>query len=474
ADQERLIELMEGVEDIPGIALSEGLSWDWESFPDYLDAIERRSHDIDIAAQLPHAALRVYVMGERAANLEIANSDEIAQMRQLTCEAVQAGALGFSSSRTLNHRTSKGDPTPSLKASEAELFGIAEGLNDAQAGVIEMISDFPDFHQEFETFRQMVQKSGRSMSISLAQSEQKPDGWRKILGKIEAASNEGLTMKAQVAPRPIGLLLGLQTTLCPFMGHPSYKEIASLPLAEKVRIMRDPAFREKLLSETRAEKYDRMKHILDGHYKMYPLSDPPDYEPDPSTSIKAIAEREGRRPEEIIYDLLLERDGEAMLYSTFANYANFNLDATREMLLHKDTLMGLGDGGAHVGTISDGSFPTYLMTHWGRDRTRGERLELPWLVKRQTSDNARAVGLYDRGLLKVGMKADVNVIDYENLRVRAPEIVYDLPAGGRRLLQRADGYLATLVNGEVVYQNGEHTGALPGKLIRGAQAAPAV
>jgi N-acyl-D-aspartate/D-glutamate deacylase len=473
-DRDRLIELMEGVEDIPGAALHEGLKWNWESFAEYLDAVESRPHDIDVAAQLPHGALRVYVMGERGAKLEAATEEDISQMRKLTADAMRAGALGFSTSRTLNHKTVKGDPTPSLRATEAELVGIAQGMKDAGTGVFEMISDFnqPDMLTEFGMIRRIVEGSGRPLTLSLAQGHSSSQGWRKILELIEKSSDAGLPIKAQVAPRPIGVLLGLQGTINPFITHAAFQPIKDKPLAEKVKAMRDPAFRTAILAESaERERAHPLARGIMAFERMFPLGNPPNYEPAKETSIAAIAARSNRSAADIAYDLLLEDDGRAFLFAPFANFADYNLDPCGEMIAHKDCVMGLGDGGAHVGIISDANFVTYLLTHWGRDRAKG-RFDLGFLVKRQTHDTARAVGLNDRGVIAPGMKADLNVIDMDALEVEAPSMAYDLPAGGKRLLQGAKGYEATIVSGEVIYRKGKPTGALPGKLIRGPQPAP--
>ena len=465
-DHELLVELMEGVEDIPGAVLQEGVPWAWESFPEYLDFLSTRRFDMDIAAQLPHAALRVYVMGQRGADREPANPEDIAEMRRLTAEAIRAGARGFSSSRTLNHRSSKGAPTPSLTAGMEEMVGIARGLKDAGGGVMEMISDFGDLDGEFSLLEEMVRASGRPMSISLAQGLSSSNGWRKILARMAAASEEGLTMRGQVAPRPIGILFGLTASLTPFSGRPSYQELTGLPLAGRLAAMRDPDRRAKILGEEVRPGFQALFLRMNDGRTLWELGDPPDYEPVPEASIAARAERTGQDVWDLTYDLLLENEGRTLLYAPFANYADGNLDCCYDMLLSEHTVPGLGDGGAHVGIISDASFVTTLLAHWGRDRTRGERISLETLVKRQTRDTARAVGLADRGVLAEGMKADVNVIDFDNLRVRAPAIVHDLPAGGARLEQKADGYLATVVSGQVTYRNGEPTDALPGRLIR--------
>ncbi|MCZ6656137.1 MAG: amidohydrolase family protein [Gammaproteobacteria bacterium] len=464
-DHDLLVELMEGVEDIPGAVLDEGITWEWESFPDYLDFLGQRQFDMDIGAQLPHGALRVYVMGARGADREPATPDDIAVMRDLTTEAIQAGALGFSSSRTLNHRSSKGAPTPSLKAELDELLGIALGMKKAGRGVVEMISDFDDIEEEFSYLQQMAGTSGRPMSISLAQGIS-PHGWRKLLGKIERACDSGLVMRGQVAPRPIGILLGLTTTLSPFTTRASYMEVARLPIAARIDALQDPERRRRILAEEPKPGFRRLFNVMDGGRKLWLMQDPPDYEPSPEDSIFAEAERAGRDAWDLAYDLLLANEGKNILYAPFANYAENNLDCCRDMILHEHTVMGLGDGGAHVGTICDASFITTLITHWGRDRTRGAQIDLPTLVKNQTHDTARAVELTDRGIVAPGMKADINIIDFDNLQVRAPEIVHDLPAGGARLQQKADGYLATIVSGEVTYENGEATDALPGRLIR--------
>ena len=465
SDHDLLVELMEGVEDIPGAVLQEGITWQWESFPDYLDFLSQRRFDMDIGAQLPHGALRVYVMGERGADREPATEDDIAAMRALTAEAIRAGALGFSSSRTLNHRSSKGAPTPSLKAELDELLGIAHGIREAGRGVVEMISDFGDIEEEFSYLQQMAETSGRPMSISLAQGIS-PHGWRKLLGKIERASDAGLVMRGQVAPRPIGILLGLTTTLNPFTTRASYMEVAGLAVAERITALQEPERRQRILAEAPKPGFQRLFNVMDGGRKLWLMQDPPDYEPAPEDSVYAEAQRTGRDAWDLAYDLLLANDGKNILYTPFANYAENNLDCCRDMILHKNTVMGLGDGGAHVGTICDASFITTLLTHWGRDRTRGAQIDLPTLVKSQTHDTARAVELTDRGVVAAGMKADINIIDFENLQVRAPEIVHDLPAGGARLQQKADGYLATIASGEVTYENGEPTDALPGRLLR--------
>lgn len=471
-DHQRLIELMEGVEDIPGAALHEGLSWEWQTIAEYLDAVDSIPHDIDVGAQVPHGALRLHVMGERGAQREEATPDDIAMMAALAAEGVEAGALGFTTSRTLNHRTSRGEPTPTLTASADELVGIAEGLGSVGKGVLQVVSDHMNTDEEFTMFRRMVAESGRPLSFSLVQSPFDPDGYRAVLGRITQARNDGLAITGQVATRAVGLLFGLQCTLHPFMANPVFAEIAALPVPEQARVMADPAFKARLLGAADGAKVRKLGGALISAYgHMYELDDPPNYEPDPAQSVQACAERAGRPVEDYVYDALIADEGRTLLYLPTLNFAGGTLDAVGEMLAHPYTVPGLGDGGAHVGTICDGSFPTTLLTMWGRDRDHG-RLKVPFLMQRQCRDTARTVGLHDRGVLAPGYRADFNVIDFEHLSVRRPEVRYDLPAGGRRLLQRADGYLHTMVAGVETYAEGESTGALPGRLVRGGQPSP--
>ena len=464
-DHELLIELMEGVEDIPGVALHEGLSWDWESFEDYMDHLSARQFDMDIGAQLPHAAMRVYVMGQRGADREPATPQDVAQMKAMTSRAIQAGALGFTTSRTLNHRSARGEPTPTLKAEAEELLGISEGIRDVGTGVIEMISDFDDLDLEFDLLKSMVKKSGRPMSISLAQGIS-PHGWRKMLDRIESANRDGFVMRGQVAPRAIGILLGLTTTLSPFSSRPSFSELAKMSVEEKLTALKDPDRKKRILQESPGRGFERLFKMMGEGRNLWLMSDPPDYEPSPEASLHAVATKEGKEVWSYIYDCMLGNDGRNILYTPFANYAEQNLDCCRDMILHENTVMGLGDGGAHVGTICDASFITSLLTHWGRDRVWGEQIDLPTLVKSQTRDTALAVDLSDRGTLELGKRADLNVIDFENLNVSVPEIVHDLPAGGARLQQKSEGYLATICHGSVTYRFGHETEHLPGRLIR--------
>ena len=475
-DHERLIQLMEGVEDIPGAALSEGLSWNWTSFAGFLDAVDARPHDLDVAAQVPHAALRLHVMGERGAHHEeVATPEEIAEMGRIAAEGIEAGGLGFTTSRTRNHKTSTGAYTPTLTAERAELVGIAEAVGATGTGVLQMVGDFIDVDHEFETLLEMMRRSGRPLSFSLAQSPLAPDQHRVLLDRLAAANADGFTMRAQVAPRAVGLLLGLDCTLNPFMTNPVWREIAGLPSTEQSARMADAEFRRRVLdAQAGGKERGKLGGGLIGMFdRIFPLTDPPDYEPDLSTAVAARAAGDGVTPEEWAYDFLLGDNGSAMFYVPFLNYAEGNLDATREMLAHPDTVPGLSDGGAHVGTICDGSFPTFLLTHWGRDRSRGDVFDVEWLVRQHTRETARTVGLLDRGVTAPGMRADLNVIDFDRLAIARPEMHHDLPAGGRRVLQRARGYRHTIVAGVETYADGEATGALPGRLVRGAQPSPA-
>ncbi len=468
-DHDRLVRLMEGVEDIPFPVLAEGLPWNWESYPDYLDKLGERRFDVDIGSQLPHAALRVYVMGQRGVDREPATETDIAAMAGLARQAMEAGALGFGTSRTLNHRSSDGSPIATLTAGEDELTGIALGIAAAGKGVLQVVSDFADEAEEFAMLRRVVETSGRPMTFSLVQSPVRASNYLSLLGAVEDANAAGLSIKAQVPARPVGVLFGLELTLNPFTPYPAYREIARRPLAERVALMKDPAFREKLLSNP---PEGRVRGRLKDWGNMHLFTGTPDYEPTPATSIAAIAEAAGKAPEEVALDHLVSNDGHAMIYAPVLNYTEGSLEPARYMMNHKDTVPGLSDGGAHVGTICDGSFPTTLLTYWTRDRTRGPRLPLEQIFRMQSRDTARAVGLYDRGILAPGYRADLNVIDYDNLTLHGPEVAYDLPAGGKRLLQRASGYEATIVAGQVTYRNGEATDALPGRLLRGAQSAP--
>ena len=473
ADHQRLIQLMEGVEDIPGVALTEGLSWDWQTFPEFLDALERRPHDVDFATQVPHAALRVSAMGTRAASHEIATGEEVSMMAKLAAEAIEAGALGFSTSRTLNHKSSSGELTPSYRAGVDELVAIAKAIGETGTGVLQLVSDLPVKDQaELELVTKMLEASGRPMSLSLAQGGPNPNRYKVLLDFITEMNDRGHTLRGQAGARAIGIILGLECTLNPFMMNPVFKtEIAHLSVAEQAKKMADPEMKARILAAQTDEKDPNVigGGLIDFYSHMVYLADPPDYEPDLSSqSLENRAIAEGRTPEDIAYDIMVEDEGKGKLYAPLVNYGHGNLDAVREMLAHPHTVPGLSDGGAHVGTICDGSFPTTLLQYWARDRSH-DRLSLPFVIARQSRVTAETVGLLDRGLLQPGYKADINIIDMDELHLYRPTVQFDLPAGGRRLLQRADGYKHTFVSGVEVYHDGVATGELPGKLVRGAQ-----
>jgi N-acyl-D-aspartate/D-glutamate deacylase len=490
AFRERLIELMEGVEDIPGTALSEGIRWGWESFPEYMDALDRSPHAIDFALHVPHDALRVYVMGERAMDGEPATDDDVADMRRELRAALEAGAVGFSTGRSDNHRSRTGAPTPAAEASERELTGLARAFDGLSHGVLQAVSDFdmaagPErFDGEFDLLERFAEAaSGHTLSISLMQRDQEPGQWKRILARAERASARGVSMRVQVAPRGIGVLLGLEATFHPFMGFPSYKAISERPLAERVAAMRDPAFRARLL----AEKSERvagdgspippvadwlLARIDQIAFRIFQLGERPDYEPPAASSLGAQAKARGVAPLEAVLDALLENDGRELLYFPIYNYTDMSLENVRQMLEHPLAIAGLSDGGAHVGTICDASFPTYLLAYWARDRRAG-RLAIERAVHKLSGEPARHLGLADRGVVAPGLRADLNVIDHAALRLARPRLVADLPAGGKRLLQDAVGYRATLVAGAVIAEGGRITGARPGRLVRAGRLAGA-
>ena len=468
-----LIGLMEGVEDIPGTALFEGIKWGWESFPDYMDTVEKSPLALDVGLQLPHGALRAYVMGERGARLEPATEDDTAKMAQLVEDALNAGALGVSTSRTEKHRDKDGEHTPTYKSEAMELNGIAEAMKRANKGVFQLIADFRDVDWEFDMLRKVVEISGRPLSLTIEQDDRHPDIWRTVLDKIAQANKDGLPMRGQVPARPTGVVMGLTASLNPFLLYKTWHEIMPRTLDAQVAALRDPDFRARLLAEKVEFKEGEIStQLFSWFHKMFKLGSPPNYEPSPDDSVEAHAKREGRDPREVLLDWMAEDDGKALIYYPLMNYLPGDLSYVEEMLKHPNTAFGLSDGGAHVGIICDASFPTTLLTHWGRDRTRGDKLPLEWLISGQTKKTAELVGLYDRGVLAPGMKADVNVIDFDNLTMDRPEIVYDLPAGGKRFIQKTRGYTASIVSGVVAFREGEPTGALNGKLIRGAQARP--
>jgi N-acyl-D-aspartate/D-glutamate deacylase len=464
--REMLVKLMEGVEDLPEVVLTEGLPWSWESFPDYMDFLASRRYDTDIAAMVTHAPLRVHVMGERAEAHAEATPAECAEMARLAAEGLAAGAVGISTSRALAHRTLDGRHIPTLGAPEAELEALAGALRAHGSGWLQVISDFDDpAEEEFARLRRVAAVAGRPLTFSLLQRESKPGFWRWLLERTTEANAAGVPMFGQVMGRPVGLMFGFELSQHPFLTRPSYVEVAGLPLAERIAALRDPARRARILSEQTDDA--ALKVRLNNWDKIFPLGDPPEYEPPPERSVAAMATARGMTAEALCYDLMLERDGRAILNRPLLNYADGDLAAIREMMTHPHTLMGLGDGGAHVGYICDASCMTHMLVHWARDRVRGPKLPVEQAVKRISRDNAAAMGLADRGVVAVGRKADLNVIDFGRLRMRAPEMQYDLPAGGKRLVQRAEGYVATVLSGAVTYREGEATGALPGRLVRG-------
>ena len=459
-----LINLMEGVEDIPETVLAEGVTFEWESFPEYLDALAATPKVMDIGAQVPHGALRFYVMGERGTDHTQTPTDaEIEAMGVLLEEALLAGALGFTTSRTIKHKAKDGRFTPGLSAREPELFGLAHAMKRARRGVIEVNSDFGP--GEFETLRDAAAAAGRPLSLLLIQVDRAPELWRETLTQIHAARAAGLDVNAQVGCRPIGIILGLETSVHPFLTHPAWMAMADLsPEQRYERLQRDAELRRVLVQEHPDNEHTRaMDFALT---RAYLLDDRLDYEPEPSRSVATIARAQNRHPWDVALEMMMSENGKGLLLNTFENYTDGDLNVVREMLTDEATVLGVADGGAHVGLICDAGSPTFLLSHWARDRKRGPGLPLGFLVHKQTRQTALAYGLSDRGLLAPGYKADINVIDFERLRLRKPHVVYDLPAGGKRLMQRADGYRHTFVAGCETVRDGEHTGELPGKLLR--------
>jgi N-acyl-D-amino-acid deacylase len=469
-----LIELMEGVEDIPGSALSEGIQWDWETFPEFLDALEKHPHTMDIGTQIPHGAVRGYVMGDRGAKNEPATTEDIDAMAAIVKEGIEAGALGFSSSRTLVHRALDGEPVPGTFAAEDELFGIGKALKEAGAGIFELApggvmgEDLALPHKEVAWMRKLSREINRPVSFALLQIDQQPKLWKEILEICDESKEEGSDLRPQVGSRPTMLLIGLQT-FSPYSFRPTYAALADLPLEQRVLELRKPATKAMILGEAPVNEDPLLAFVLSGMHKIFVLGEVPDYEPPADKSIEAIAKASGRDEHDVLYDEMLKLDGKALLMVALVGYADGNLEAMREMIEHPDTAFGLGDGGAHVGAICDASMTTYLLTHWTRDRKRGQKLSIEFAVKKMTKDTADLYSLQDRGQLKVGYKADINVIDYDRLRLDLPYLVNDLPGGAKRLIQKAEGYTATIVSGEVTFRNGEETGARPGAVIRGAQ-----
>lgn len=469
-----MIKLMEGVEDIPEVVMTNGVPFDWETFPDYLDALEKRESDIDFAAQLPHSPLRVYVMGERGANLEPPTDEDLQAMRRLTREAIEAGALGVSTSRSYAHQFRDGRPAPSVKTEDQEVLALAEGLRDAGKGVFQMVPSYDvPASERMSLLRDIAATSGRPVSFTFMQSPRGPDDWKEMLSGLDSANRDGLEIRGQIIPRPTGALLGLELSMHPFSFNPSFRDIEHLPLEAKVARMRDPEFRKRLISETPSDPQAFFVYVISDLDALFVLGNPPNYNPHPAESIAARARAMNVDPRELIYDALLQREGHEVLYRPLGNSEGERFESSGRNLVKNDhTFPALGDGGAHYSMICDAAYTTYFLTYWVRDAKGDRKIDLPYAIRKLTLEPAAAIGLNDRGLIRPGYKADLNVIDMERLHLYAPHVSYDLPAGGRRLSQRADGYEATIVSGTVTYRTGRPTGALPGRLVRGGRQAP--
>ncbi|WP_398492676.1 amidohydrolase family protein [Variovorax sp.] len=471
--REWLISVMEGVEDIPGTVLAEGIDWQWESFPEYLDALERMPRALDVGAQIPHSALRTYVMGERGITHDEATPADIQAMVQLVREGMRAGALGFSTSRTIIHKYQGRKYPPGTFASPDEILGIARALGEVGHGVFQMTSNHYQMETELPWMTQLARENNLPVAFALVQTDQTPDTWKRLLAALDETHRQNVPLYGAVAGRPAGILMAWLGSTHPFMAHPLWQQIAPLPWTEKLARLRDPAVRAQLTDMdalTGSARHDsRMAYLTQSFHKMYALGAEPDYEPPQERSVAAIAQRDGRTPLEVVYDMLMDLDGKGIVYFPSFNYAYNDLSQLHAELQHPRTMMSLADGGAHCGYICDVSMPTYMLTHWARDRSRGPTLPLELMVQRQTRDTARIYGLEDRGLLQPGYLADINIIDFDRLRIPPPYVAFDLPAGGRRLVQTAEGYRATLKAGQTIMENGERTGALPGKLMRGPQ-----
>ena len=464
-----LIGLMEGVEDIPGAALSEGLQWNWESYPEYMDALDAFARVIDVGCQVTHGALRGYVMGDRGAKNEQATADDIAAMYRLASDGMKAGALGISMSRTLLHKALDGEFVPGTFAGHDEVFGIGQALVDAGHGVFQFACEHADVPKELVWMREWSKRTGRTVSLNLSQLDPHPDLWKQVLALVEDIRKEGVDVVAQAAGRSIGVIMGLELTAHPLFSCPTYLGIHHMPFAEKVAELQKPDVRAAILADETLDLGDFANLITRSFHKMFPVDGDVDYEPTHEASVAAIAQRMGKSPREVAYDALMKDDGRALMYFPLFNYSDGSLDNVRTLQMSDATRMGLSDAGAHCGAICDGGMPTFMLTHWTRDRKRGAKMPLERIIHRQTQQTAQLFGLYDRGVLAPGYKADVNVIDYDNLGFENPKVVYDLPAGGRRLLQKARGYSATIVSGQIILENDQFTGVLPGRLIRGPQ-----
>ena len=464
-DRDFLIELMEGVEDIPGAALSEGINWQWESFPEYLDALESFPRAIDVATQVPHGAIRAYVMGERCNTDYAPTEEEVAQMAELVREGVAAGALGFSSSKTLLHKDIKGEYMPGTFSGHDEMLALGLGMKGLNNSVFELVSDHLGDDEEWAWVTEFQKQTGLTVTLIATTAPAYENG--KMYKLAEQARTEGREIRPQAAGRPTGVLHGLQSSFHAFVGHPTWREsLAQLNHDDLLTQLRDPAIKAQLLSEESVIQGGLMQDLPRLMGQVFPLGDVPNYEPLPEDSIAGIAKARGQDVMEVMYDLLVDNDGKELFYQPLGGYQGFSLEGQKKLLEHPNVLFGLSDGGAHCGVIADAGMPTFIMTHWGRDRTRGDLMSLEFIVESLTSKTAKAFGMFDRGEITEGKIADINIIDFDALRLHRPEAVFDLPAGGRRLVQRADGYDMTIKAGEVIFKAGEHTGALPGKLVR--------
>ncbi len=462
-----LIELMEGVEDIPGSALAEGIDWQWERFPEYLDAIEKKPRAIDVGAQVPHGAVRAYVLGERCNTDYVPNADEIAQMAQLVQEGVAAGALGFSTSRTLLHKDKKGVHVPGTFAGSDEMLAMGLAMKGLAHGVYEIVSDHLGDEDEWIWVKNFAKQTGLPVTL-VATSAGAYEG-NKMYNIAEESRRQGMDIRPQIAGRPTGVLHGLQSNFHIFVGHPTWRrDLANLSLDQKLRALNNPEIRAKLLSEE--SQFRPMGNMIEQLlWRVFPLGDNPNYEPDRAQSVAGMAEAAGMSPVEMMYDMLIRDGGKELFYQPLGGYVTYNFDFFRKNMEHPNVLFGLSDGGAHCGVIADAGMPTFILTHWARDRVKGDRFPLEFLVRKLSSDTAKAYGMKNRGELKQGYLADINVIDFDRLRLHRPEAVYDLPTGGRRLVQRVEGYRYTVKSGQVTFEDGEFTGALPGSLVRGGR-----
>jgi N-acyl-D-amino-acid deacylase len=466
-DRKALIKLMEGVEDIPGAVTEEGLTWDWQSFPDFLKAVERREHDIDIGVLVPHSPIRVYAMGERALRREPANAEDRATMRRLTREGLEAGALGFGTSRLAAHRSSSGDLIPTFDAAEIELTEIAQELRAADKGVFQIVTNvgYTPYTEQLPLLKRLAAVAGRPLTYTHPQLAE----WRDALRLLDEANEApGVNIKAQLLPRPVGMMLGLSVSAQPFCMTPSYLRIKDLPLAERVAEMRKPEVRRAILGEEPTDPTNPLIGFVRRWERIFATGRTVDYEPSLDKSMAELARAQGRTPGEVAYDELLKEEGQSLLMLTIGNYETGSLDWMEEMFGSGNVVLGLGDGGAHYGMICDASFTTFALSYWTRDRSHG-RLSIEDMMHRLTREPASLMGLEDRGLVAEGHRASLNLIDYDKLRLHKPKVVADLPAGGKRLHQLADGYVATIVNGRVIARDGKPTAERPGRLLRGRQ-----